>query len=185
MKRILLTMLFVASIALIGYSATSPSADTKSTFYNGYAWGGHENKDDARDWAQAIEDNVDTSQAQTAGTSSTNTLVDVTVDADGKTLTIAETGSVQTNTGATGATAFTLPEASTAIGVEYTFIVGVAQELRITPASGDKINHAGTLAADAEYYTANAIGEVCQLICLDAVQWVVISETGTWAEATP
>lgn len=109
----------------------------------------------------------------------------VTNDPNGKTLTIAESGSVQTNAGAVGAAAWTLPEASTAIGVHYNFIVMAAQELRVTPAGGDVININGTAAAAAEYWTANLAGESLHLIAVDAANWIAISYTGTWTEATP
>jgi hypothetical protein len=107
----------------------------------------------------------------------------VTNDTDGKTLTVAESGTVQTNAGAQGAAAWILPGA--AAGLEYIFIVMAAQELRVTPASGDVINVAGVAAAAAEYLTANAIGEVLHLIAVDATNWIAISSTGTWTEATP
>jgi len=107
----------------------------------------------------------------------------VTDDTNGKTLTVAESGTLQTNAGASGAAAWTLPTA--VAGYEYFFVVGAAQELRVTPAAGDKINHAGTLAAAAEYYYADAIGEALHIVAIDATQWVVITETGTWAEETP
>lgn len=107
----------------------------------------------------------------------------VTDDADGRTLTALESGNVITNTGAGNAYAYTLPTA--VAGLEFYFVVGAVQDLRVTPASGDKINHAGTLADAAEYYFANAIGESLHVIAIDDTQWVVISETGTWAEQSP
>lgn len=107
----------------------------------------------------------------------------VTDDNNGKTLAATESGTVQTNAGAVGSAAWTLPEA--AAGLTYTFIVGAAQELRITPDAGDKINHAGTAAANGEYYWADAIGESVTIVAIDSSTWVVTAQTGTWSEQTP
>ena len=87
------------------------------------------------------------------------------------------------NLGSDGADAWTLPTA--AAGYEYIFVVMAAQEMRITPAAGDKINHAGTLGDAAEYYYADAVGEILHIIAVDETNWVVISQTGTWAEQNP
>ncbi|OPY78285.1 MAG: hypothetical protein A4E65_02308 [Syntrophorhabdus sp. PtaU1.Bin153] len=107
----------------------------------------------------------------------------VTNDTDGKILTVAESGTVQTNAGASGAAAWTLPAA--AAGLEYFFVVMVAQELRVTPATGDVINIAGVAGDAAEYWTANAIGEALHLVAVDATNWIAISYTGTWTQQTP
>lgn len=107
----------------------------------------------------------------------------VTNDTDGKTLAVAESGTVQTNAGSGGAAAWTLPTA--AAGLEYTFVVMAAQELRVTPAAGDKIVYGATVMDAAEYYYADAIGESLHIVAVDATNWIVISSTGTWAEQTP
>lgn len=107
----------------------------------------------------------------------------VTDDTNGKTLSVTESGTAQTNAGAGGAAAWTLPAA--APGLEYTFVVMAAQELRVTPAAGDVVNIAGTAGDAAEYWTANAVGEVLHLIAVDATNWIAISYTGTWTQATP
>ncbi len=113
----------------------------------------------------------------------THVLKVVTHDTNGKTLDIGESGTVQTNAGAVGAAAWTLPGA--AAGIEYTFVVMAAQELRVTPAAGDVININGIAADAAEYWTANAAGECLHLIAVDATNWVALSYTGTWTQATP
>ena len=107
----------------------------------------------------------------------------VTNDADGKTLTIAESGTVQTNAGAVGAAAWTLPGA--APGLEYIFVVMAAQQLRVTPAAGDVIYINAVGADAAEYWCADAIGESVHLIAVDATNWIAISHIGTWTQQTP
>ena len=107
----------------------------------------------------------------------------VTNDSDGKTLNVNESGTVQTNAGAGGAAAFTLPTA--AAGLEYTFVVMAAQELRVTPGAGDVINYSCTAMDATEYYYADAVGETLHIIAVDATNWIVISSTGTWAEENP
>ncbi len=107
----------------------------------------------------------------------------VTDDTNGKTLDINESGTVQTNAGAVGAAAWTLPGA--AAGLNYCFVVMAAQELRVTPAAGDVINIAGIAAEAAEYWTANAAGESLCIVAVDATNWVAISFTGTWTQQTP
>jgi len=108
----------------------------------------------------------------------------VTDDADGEAaIGVAESGSIQTNAGAAGAAAWVLPDA--AAGLNYTFVVMAAQELRVTPAAGDKICIAGTCADVAEYWWADAIGESLTLVAVDGTNWVATSYTGTWSQETP
>jgi hypothetical protein len=107
----------------------------------------------------------------------------VTDDNNGKTLSITESGTVQTNLGASGAAAWTLPAA--AAGLTYTFVVMAAQELRVTPAAGDVINIAGVTGDAAEYWTANAIGESLTLVAVDGTNWIATSMLGTWTQQTP
>lgn len=107
----------------------------------------------------------------------------VTDDTDGKTLNVNESGTVQTNAGASGAQAWALPAA--AAGLNYCFVVMAAQELRVTPAAGDKIVHGSTVMDAAEYYFADAIGETLCIVAVDGTNWVMTSSTGTWAEQTP
>jgi len=108
----------------------------------------------------------------------------VTDDADGEAaIGVAESGSIQTNAGAAGAAAWVLPDA--AAGLNYTFVVMAEQELRVTPAAGDKICIAGTCADVAEYWWADAIGESLTLVAVDGTNWVATSYTGTWSQETP
>ncbi len=107
----------------------------------------------------------------------------VTNDAEPHAILTTESGKVLTNLGSDGSDAWTLPAA--AAGLHYTFVVAVNQQMRITPAAGDKINHAGTLMDAAEYYWADLIGETLTLVAVDTTNWVVTSSTGTWTEQTP
>ncbi len=72
-----------------------------------------------------------------------------------------------------------------AAGLEYTFVVMAAFELRVTPAAGDKIYYGSTAMAAAEYRYADAVGETMKLIAVDGTNWISVYETGSWAEETP
>jgi len=95
------------------------------------------------------------------------------------TLTAAESGSVHTNLGATGAVTLTLP-ASAAPGTVFTFAVQAAQELRIDPGSATIRDDSGQTAD--KYKAADAIGESLKLIADSNGDWVTIAKNGTWTE---
>lgn len=102
----------------------------------------------------------------------------------GDTLTTAESGSVHSNKGASGAITLALPAAT--VGLEYFFYVGAAQELRIDPNGTETISlpSTGVAGAAGKYLTANAVGETVHLFCGEAGTWAVLGFTGTWtAEA--
>lgn len=98
----------------------------------------------------------------------------------GDTLLSTESGSIHTNTGASGAITLVLPAAT--VGQEFFFIVGAAQELRIDPAASETISLPSTGAASAAgaYITANAVGETVHVMCGVAGTWNVMGFTGTW-----
>lgn len=59
MKKFLI-ILFTLMIAVAAYATLDPSANNaRSTLHNGYQWGGHNIKDKATKWAQAVEDSLD------------------------------------------------------------------------------------------------------------------------------
>lgn len=97
------------------------------------------------------------------------------------TLTAAESGTMHTTVGATGAVTFTLPAA--AVGLEYFFKVGAAEELRIDPDGTETIAlpSTGVQGAAGKYLTADAAGETVHIICDTAGEWSVYGFTGTWA----
>jgi hypothetical protein len=96
------------------------------------------------------------------------------------TLTIGESGSVHTNTGAAGTVVLTLPPAT--VGLEFFFGVGVAQALRLDPDGTETISlpSTGVPGAAGKYLVADAIGETVHLCCTKAGNWSVMGYTGTW-----
>ena len=106
----------------------------------------------------------------------------VTVDADGMSgITEAYSGGIFTNEGASGAAVFALGAA--AVGVELTFRVMTAQELRIDPSGTETIAlpSSGAQGAAGKYLTADAVGEWVKLLCVKTGQWHVAGYAGTWA----
>ena len=106
----------------------------------------------------------------------------VLVDADGAAgIDAAYSGYIITNEGATGAATFVLSAA--AVGVELTFMVMTAQELRIDPNGTQTIAlpSTGAQGAAGKYLTADAVGEWVKLVCVKTGQWQVIGYAGTWA----
>lgn len=104
----------------------------------------------------------------------------VLVDADGATLTAAYNGGVISNAGASGAATFVLPAAK--VGMEFTFIVEAAQELRIDPSGTETIAlpSTGVQGAAGKYLTADAVAEKVKLVCLTEGTWDVEHYSGTW-----
>jgi hypothetical protein len=74
-------------------------------------------------------------------------------------ITEAYSGGIFTNEGASGAAVFALGPA--ALGVELTFMVMTAQELRIDPSGTETIAlpSSGAQGAAGKYLTADAVGE--------------------------
>lgn len=95
------------------------------------------------------------------------------------TLAWAESGSIHSNLGAGGTIVLSLPGGATA-GMRFTFVVMVAQELRINPRDDGAIYIGGSKQTDGKYITANAIGETITLVCVGSEDWVPISIDGTW-----
>lgn len=103
----------------------------------------------------------------------------VTSDTD-ITVTVANSGAVYTNDGAGATAKFTLPTA--AAGLTYTFTdveVAAGKDLTIQAAADDTIN--GGTAAKAYECTTDSAKHSVTLVAIDAVQWIVVSECGTWA----
>lgn len=104
----------------------------------------------------------------------------VIVDADGATLTAAQSGAIISNKAAVGAAPFLLPAALP--GMEFTAIVEAAQELRLDPNGTETIAlpSSGVQQAAGKYITADALGEKVKLVCLTAGTWSVVHYSGTW-----
>ena len=108
-------------------------------------------------------------------------LRDVEVEASTSEAVLAsDTGKVFSTTASAGATTYTLPTASA--GLSYTFVDVSAtsgDDLHIQAATGDTIN-GGTVAKIYQCVTDEVPVSVT-LVAIDATQWVVVSEIGTWA----
>jgi hypothetical protein len=95
------------------------------------------------------------------------------------TLTAAESGSVHSNLGASGAVTLTLP-ASTPEGTIFSFAVQAAQELRIDPGTATIRDDSGQTAD--KYKVADAIGECLTVVADSNGDWATIAKNGTWTE---
>jgi hypothetical protein len=95
------------------------------------------------------------------------------------TLTVAESGSIHNNLGATGTVTLTLP-ASAEEGTMFVFAVQAAHELRIDPGTAAIRDDSGQTAD--KYKTADAIGECITLVADSNGDWVTIAKNGTWTE---
>lgn len=97
------------------------------------------------------------------------------------TLTADESGSLHTNTGATGTVTLTLPAA--AVGRRFLFVVGAAQSLRIDPAGTQQIclPSTGVPGAAGKYLGSSTVGSAVQLVCGVPGVWHVAGASGTWA----
>jgi hypothetical protein len=92
----------------------------------------------------------------------------------GNTILIAEAGSVFTNTADGDGSLQTLPEASTALGMTFTFAVTAAQTMTINPADGtDQIQGLTDAAGDA--ISSAAVGDCITLLAAGDNIWVVVS----------
>lgn len=98
---------------------------------------------------------------------------------DDDTLTAAESGSVQSNLGATGTVTLSLP-ASASAGTAFIFAVQAAQELRVDPGSATIRDDSGQTAD--RYKSASAIGASLSLVADSNGDWVTIAKNGTWTE---
>jgi len=99
------------------------------------------------------------------------------------TLTIAESGSVHTNLGDTGAQTLTLPQDAVA-GTFFYFAVMAAFELRVDPGAAGAIYINGAKQTDDMYITANDEGESVMLVCDGNGDWVALFTQGTWGVET-
>jgi hypothetical protein len=95
------------------------------------------------------------------------------------TLTAAESGSIHSNSGATGIVTLTLP-ASAPAGTVFSFVVQAGYELRIDPGTATIRDDSGQTAD--KYKSANAIGASLSLAADSSGDWVTIAKNGTWTE---
>jgi len=84
-----------------------------------------------------------------------------------------------TNRGATAQVTFQLPPAEVGMGPLY-FFVQAAQVLAIDPNGTETISLAGVAQSAGSYIGADAVGEMCAIVCVEKGKWVDIAQRGTW-----
>jgi hypothetical protein len=100
----------------------------------------------------------------------------VTPDADGRTITAAETGTLFS---ATAKAVFNLPAAAT--GLRYGFYVADGDGIDVVAASGATIRIGTAVSSTARTATATALGSCLWLTCLDGTNWFAEpAPQGTW-----
>ena len=95
------------------------------------------------------------------------------------TLTVAESGGVHSNLGATGTVTLTLP-ASAPSGTFFSFAVQANQYLLVDPGTATIRDDSGQTAD--KYKKANTIGAALTLVADANGDWVTIGKNGTWTE---
>ncbi len=97
-----------------------------------------------------------------------------TTDIDNETVTIAQSMTTFNNTGDADGTTFTLPEASTALGCRYTFVVSeTGQQISIDLDAGDVFLHLSLGAGDK--MTSSTLGDTITVEAVSDSQWAIIS----------
>jgi len=155
-----------AMFAGTGDPQGATSADTGSTFHRDTGTGG------------GAYLNTSTGGS---GTDWSRIVVDLGVDAKAVAYAINafnDQGRVFTNEGAAAIVVFTLPTAVS--GQSYTFIVQDADLLRVVAAAGDTIRLGSSVSAAAGNVESTAIGDVVELIAINATEWIARSVIGTW-----
>lgn len=101
----------------------------------------------------------------------------VEANAASATLTAANMGKIQTNTGASGTVALTLPSAAVVAGLGLKVQVTAAQVVQLVPVTGEKIFLGGSGVASKYCQIAGVIGNYIDIFS-DGVQWLVIDYSG-------
>jgi len=95
------------------------------------------------------------------------------------TLSQAESGSVHSNLGASGAITLTLP-ASASAGTLFTFAVQAANELRVDPGSAAIRDDSGTTVD--KYKTCSTVGACLTVVADSNGNWNTIGKNGNWTQ---
>jgi hypothetical protein len=95
------------------------------------------------------------------------------------TLTVAESGGIHSNLGATATLTLTLPS-SAPEGTVFTFAVQAAQELRVDPQDASIRDDSGQTAD--KYKSANTIGASITLVADSNGDWATVAKNGSWSE---
>lgn len=102
----------------------------------------------------------------------------VEANATSATLTVANMGKIQTNTGAVGAVALTLPAAADAAGCAFRVYITAAQPVTIEPGGvTEKIYLGGDGVANKHLAIAGVIGNFAELYS-DGETWLVTYHSG-------
>ncbi len=99
-------------------------------------------------------------------------------------ITIAESGSTFTNSGDGDGSLHTLPEASTCVGAEFTFLVVAGFTLTVNPDDADIILHLSLSTGDA--ISSSTANDAITLRAVSSSQWMVTSVyplAADWADA--
>ena len=98
----------------------------------------------------------------------------------GTTATREYQGGIFTNTGATGAIVFTLPDC--VAGMSVTFILGAAYDIDIDPYGTEKI--LVLTNSDGDKVSSDAtLGSMITLYAVSSTKWMRVGSIGTWTDA--
>jgi hypothetical protein len=111
------------------------------------------------------------------GLNATNSATSVTAQAATATLVASDFGKTHTNTGASGTIVLTLPAASAVSGNFIRVQLTVAQIVRLTPVTGEKIYFGGDGVASKYLNIAGVIGNYA-VVYSDGASFHVIDEAG-------
>jgi hypothetical protein len=180
MKRLVFFLLVLLAFAA-AYGAMTYTVDNEPT---AYWWTGNPTGD--RGWAFLKEvegiieaTSLDNSKLYTGATREVEHILandTLTTTESGKLIYVAKAGA-----GAAADVVVTLPAA--AAGLEFIIVDAnetAGADVTITAGTGDKIND-GSAAASYIHDTDADNYALCHLVAIDATDWVVWSETGTWA----
>jgi len=152
-----------------GSNAPTASADAGSTFFRDTGTGGEAYLNTSTGGSGTTWDRIVVQLSVEAKTATYNVVVD------------ADQGRAFTNEGSTGAAnlrPFNLPTA--VAGASFTFLTQDADLLRIVAAAGDTIRLGSTVSGVAGNIESTAIGDVVELIAINATEWIARSIVGTW-----
>jgi hypothetical protein len=101
----------------------------------------------------------------------------VVAHAASATLTVADAGKIHTNTGAGGATIYTLPAPSDFAGCALRVQLTVAQTVQLLPPAGKSIYLGGSGVASKYALIAGVIGNYCDVYC-DGMDYLIMHYSG-------
>jgi hypothetical protein len=104
---------------------------------------------------------------------------DATVEANtaDATLTVANFGKIQTNTGAGGTVVLTLPAVTSAAGCSIRVQITAAQIVQLKPAATEKVYLGGSGVVGKYCQIAGTIGNYIEVFC-DGVSYLVLGYSG-------